>query len=87
MSSEEKIRELTARVEKLEKAENLRTIRKRIDMVISLVKIGVFIVLIVMAYNYIKPYKEKIDNVSKKVDTVEKYINDKFSGFKSYFAK
>ena len=87
MSSEEKIRELTERIEKLEKAENKRTIKRRIDLVFKLIKLAVFVVLIFMAYNFIKPYKEKIDLVSEKVENVEQFINDKFSGFKNYFIK
>ena len=38
-----------------------------------------------MAYNYIKPYKEKIDNVTEKVDKVENYIDSKLGGLNRYF--
>lgn len=87
MNNDEKIRELTERIEKLEKAENKRIIKKRIEIGFKLVKLLIIIILLVMAYNYIKPYKEKIDSVSEKVDSVEKYINDKFSGLGKYFNK
>ena len=87
MNNEEKINELTARIEKLEKAENKRVIKRRIELIWKGIKLLIIVVLIFMAYNYIKPYKEKIDNASEKIDNVEKYINNTFSGFKSYFTK
>ena len=85
MSSEEKIKELTEKIEKLEKAENKRVIKKRLEIAWGLTKLLVVIILLFMAWNYIKPYKEKIDLVSEKVDKVETFINDKLGGFKSYF--
>ncbi len=85
MSSEEKIKELTERIEKLEKAEGKRVIKKRLEIAWGLTKLLVVIILLFMAWNYIKPYKEKIDLVSEKVDKVETFINDKLGGFKSYF--
>ena len=85
MSSEEKIKELTERIEKLEKAEKKRVIKKRIEIAWGLAKLIVLVVLVFMAWSYIKPYKEKIDLVSEKVDKVETFINDKLGGFKSYF--
>ena len=87
MSSEEKIKALEERIEVLEKAEHKRTVKKTIGIIWGLIKLGVFIALIFIAWSYIKPYKEKIDMVSEKVENVEKYINDKFSGFKNYFSK
>lgn len=87
MSSEEKIKELTERIEVLEKAEHKRQVKKTIGLIWGLTKLGIFIALIFIAWGYIKPYKEKIDMVSEKVDSVEKFITDKFSGFKSYFNK
>ncbi len=85
MSSEEKIKELTERIEVLEKAEHKRKVKRGIQIAWGLIKLTVFIVLIVMVYNYVKPYKEKIDNASEKVDKVEKYINDKIGGLNKYF--
>ena len=85
MSSEEKIKELTERIEVLEKAEHKRKVKKGIQIAWSLVKLTVFIVLVVMAYNYFKPYKEKIDAASEKVDKVEKFVNDKLGGLNKYF--
>ena len=86
MNSEEKIRELTARIEVLEKAENKRKIKKGIQIGWGLTKLVIIIILLFMAWNYIKPYKEKIDTISEKVDQVEKYINDKLGGIKNYFS-
>ena len=85
MSSEEKIKELTERIEKLEKAEHKRVIKKRIELAWGLTKLLIFIILLFMAWNYIKPYKEKIDSVTEKVDNVEKYINNTFNGLNKYF--
>ena len=85
MSSEEKVKELEERIEKLEKAENKRVIKKRIELAWGLIKLIVLIVLVFMAWNHIKPYKEKIDAASEKVDKVEKFVNDKLGGFKNYF--
>lgn len=85
MNNEDKIRELTERIEKLEKAENKRVIKKRIEIAWGLIKLLIIIVLLIMAYNYIKPYKEKIDNVTDKVDKVENYIDSKLGGLNRYF--
>ena len=85
MNNEEKIRELTERIEKLEKAENKRVIKRRIQITFSIIKLLIIIVLLIMAYNYIKPYKEKIDNVTDKVDKVENYIDSKLGGLNRYF--
>ena len=85
MSSEEKIKELTERIEVLEKKEHRREVKKTIGLVWGLIKLGAFIAVIIIGYNYIKPYKEKIDKVNEKVDSVESYINDKFGGLSKHF--
>ena len=85
MNNDDKIRELTERIEKLEKAENKRIAKKRIEIGFKVAKILIIIILILIAYSYIKPYKEKIDNINEKVDNVEKFVNDKLGGFKKYF--
>ena len=87
MSSEEKIKALEERIEILEKDEKKRAIKRNISLIWGLIKLGIFIALIFIAWSYIKPYKEKIDTASEKVESVEKYINDKFGGIKSYFKK
>ena len=81
MSSEEKIKALEARIEVLEKAEQKRKVKRIIGIIWDLIKIGVLVALVVMAYNFVKPYKEKIDAASEKVDAVESFVNDKLGGF------
>ena len=87
MSSEEKIKALEERIEVLEKAEHRRTIKRNIGIAWGLIKLGVFIVLIFIAWSYIKPYKEKIDTASEKIEQVENYFDDTLGGLKSYFKK
>ncbi len=89
MNYEEKIRELTERVEKLEKAENKRIIKRRIEIIIKVVVGIIMLILLFMAYNYvnntiIKPYKEKIDYVNDKVETIESFVNDKWQTIQKY---
>lgn len=84
MNYEEKIKELTERIEVLEKAEHKRIIKKRIELTYKIIKILIIILLLFMLYSYIKPYKEKIDNIENKVDTVENYVKDKWSNIKNY---
>ena len=87
MSSEEKIKALEERIEVLEKAEHRITIKRNIGIAWGLIKLGVFIVLIFIAWSYIKPYKEKIDTASEKIEQVENYFDDTLGGLKSYFKK
>ena len=53
MNNEEKIRELTERIEKLEKAENKRITKKRIEIGLKITKVLIIIILIFIAYSYI----------------------------------
>ena len=90
MNYEEKIRELTERVEKLEKAENKRIIKRRIEIITKAVIALIVIILLIIGFVYvnntiIKPYKEKIDYVNEKVDTVQGFIDDKLGGLSKYF--
>lgn len=90
MNYEEKIRELTERVEKLEKAENKRILKRRIEIGTKIVIGIIILVLLIMAYIHInntiiKPYKEKIDYVDEKVDKVQGFIDDKLGGFSKHF--
>ena len=87
MSSEEKIKALEERIEVLEKAEHRRTVKRNIGIAWGLIKLGVFITLILIAWSYIKPYKEKIDTASEKIEQVENYFDDTLGGLKSYFKK
>lgn len=90
MNYEEKIRELTERIEKLEKAENKRILKRRIEIGTKVVISLVIVVLLIMTYIHInntiiKPYKEKIDYVNEKVDNVQGFIDDKLGGLSKYF--
>ena len=90
MNYEEKIRELTQRIEKLEKEENKRILKRRIEIGTKVVIGLIVMALLVAAYIYvnntiIKPYKEKIDYVNEKVDTVQNFIDEKFGGLSKYF--
>ena len=90
MNYEEKIRELTERVERLEKAENKRIIKRRIEIITKAVIALIVIILLIIGYIYvnntiIKPYKEKIDYVNEKVDKVQGFIDDKLGGLSKYF--
>ncbi len=84
MNYEEKIKELTERIEFLEKKEHTRIIKRRIEITFKLIKLLIIIILLFKVYTYIKPYKEKIDNIENKVDTVENYVKDKWNNISKY---
>lgn len=84
MNYEEKIKELNERIEVLEKAEHKRIAKKRIEITFNIIKLIIFILLLIKVYLYIKPYKEKIDNIDAKVDTVENYVKDKWNNLQKY---
>lgn len=84
MNYEEKIKELNERIEVLEKAEHKRIVKKRIEITFNVIKIIIIILLLIKVYLYIKPYKEKIDNIDAKVDTVENYVKDKWNNLQKY---
>ncbi len=86
MNYEEKINELTERIEILEKRERKRIIKRRIEITFKIIKTITIIIVLFMAYNYInntyiKPYKEKIDYINDKIDTVDNLINDRLNIF------
>ena len=88
MDDKEIIKNLTQRIEILEKAERKRIIKRRIAIFFRLIKLVVLIVLVYYGYNYvndkyINPYKEKIENINEKINKVEgsvgnvqKYFNN-----------
>lgn len=83
MSYEEQILELRKRIEVLEKAEKKRIIKYRRAIVFKLTKYCLIVIILIVGCsyvynNYIKPYKEKIDNFEQKVDTVEDFVTDKW---------
>ena len=83
MNYEEKIKELTERIEVLEKTENKRIVKRRISIGLNILKFIIIIGLLLFAYiyvnnHYIKPYKEKIDYVNEKVETIQSFIDNKW---------
>ena len=89
MDYENKIKELTERIEKLEKAENKRIAKRKIKIIFNALKILIIIIALVWGYiyinnNYIKPYKEKIDYVNDKVNTIESFVEDKWKSIQKY---
>ena len=90
MNYEEKIQELTKRIEKLEKAEQKRIIKKRIEIItrISMFLIAIIVIFLLWNYvnnSYIKPYKESIDKVNEKIDTIDNYLDDPIGKIKNIF--
>ena len=90
MNYEEKIQELTKRIEKLEKAEQKRIIKKRIEIItrISMFLITIIVIFLLWNYvnnSYIKPYKESIDKVNEKIDTIDNYLDDPIGKIKNIF--
>ena len=89
MNYEEKIKELTERIEVLEKAENKRIAKRKLKMIFTTIKFVIIIGLLLFGYiyinnHYIKPYKEKIDYVNDKVETIESFVNDKWQSIQKY---
>ena len=83
MNYEEKIKELTERIEVLEKAENKRIAKRKIRLIWNIVKTVIILGAILFGYiyiniHYIKPYKEKIDYVNDKVENIQSFIDDKW---------
>ena len=86
MDYEEKIKELTERIEVLEEAERKRKVRKRIHIILKLIKWIAILALVFYGYTYvndkyIKPYKEKLDFINEKLDSADLTIDN----IKKYF--
>ena len=85
MNYEEKIKELNDRIERLEKYENKRQLKRKLQLSLKIAKIIIVLVVIVMMYvKFILPYKEKIDYVEQKVNTVESFVKDKWEMIQKY---
>ncbi len=89
MNYEEKIKELNDRIEKLEKAEARRVLKKKIKISFEISKVVIIVIILVSGYFYInnkliKPYKDKIDYVEEKVNYVEKFVKDKWNSIQKY---
>ena len=84
MKYEEKIEELTKRIEFLEKKERIRIIKARIALFFKLIILGIIIFAMYKTYMFVKPYKEKIDAIDEKVTKVENFVNEKWNSIKKY---
>jgi len=89
MNYEEKIQELSNRIAILEKAEQKRINQKKHEITFKIIKFVLLIIILLSSYIYInnhfiKPYKEKMDYVGEKIDTVESFLDDKWDLFQKY---
>ena len=90
MTNEEKIEELTKRIEILEKAENKRIAKRKIKIAYEITKIIILIAILLTAYLYvnnkiIRPYQEKVDFINDKLNSAQEFVEDKFSDIKNIF--
>lgn len=90
MDYEKEILELKKRIEVLEKAEHKRIVKKRNEIIYNIVKFLLITGLIVFGSiyvysNFIKPYKEKVDNYTEKVESVESFIEDKLGTLQGFY--
>ena len=90
MSNEEKIIELTKRIEVLEAAENRRIQKKKIKIAYEITKIVIVLAILLVGYIYInikviKPYKDTINKVNDKISNVQDFFNDKTNKVKDWF--
>lgn len=92
MSSEDKIMELTKRIEVLEAAENKRKTKKKIKIAYEITKIAIVLGLLLAGYIYInvkviKPYKETVNKVNDKVNNIQDFFTDNTDKVKGWFKK
>lgn len=92
MSSEEKINELTKRIEVLEAAENKRIKKRKIKIAYELTKIVIILGLLLAGYIYInikviKPYKDAVNKVNEKVENVQNFFNNQKDKVTDWFKK
>ena len=90
MSNEEKIIELTKRIEVLEAAENKRIRKRKIKLAYEITKIVLLLCILLAGYIYlnvkvIKPYKDTVNTFNEKIDTVQKFFNNQTDKVKSWF--
>lgn len=89
MNYENEILELKKRIEVLEKAEHKRIVKRRNEIIYNIVKFLLIIGLLVFGSiyvysNFIKPYKEKIDSYTEKMDKAESFIEDKLGTLQGF---
>ena len=86
---EYELEELRERISVLENAENKRIHKRKIQIIFKVVEFLVVVILLIIAYFYvnnkfIKPYKEKVDYVEEKINSVESFVQDKLEAFQKY---
>ena len=89
MNYDEKILELQKRIEVLEKAENKRIAKRKREIAFEIGKFLLIIMILVIGYCYIyntfvKPYKDKVDYVEEKIDSVENFVDEKLDIISKY---
>ena len=89
MNYEEKIKELTERIEYLEKKEHKRELKKKIKLTWTIIKILIVIIILLFTYysiykKIIKPYQNKVDYIEEKVNNVESFVQEKWKSIKKY---
>ena len=89
MNYEEKIKELTERIEYLEKKEKKRELKKKIKITWTILKVLTIIIILLLSYYHIyikiiKPYQNKIDYIEEKDNTVESFVQEKWKNIKKY---
>ena len=89
MNYEEQIKELTKRIEVLEKSEHKRVVKKRNEIIFKVVKFVVIVSLLVWGglyvyNNWVKPYQEKIERYEEKMEKVESFIDEKWSAIQNW---
>ena len=85
MNYEEKIIELTERIEQLEKKEKQRMLKKKIKITWTIIKLLTIIILLIIIYNSIyKPYQNKINYIEEKIKSVETFTQEKWNIIKKY---
>ena len=92
MNNEEKIIELTKRIEVLEAAENKRIKQKKIKIAYEITKIVIILGIILTGYIYInvkviKPYKEAVNKVNDKINNVQDFFTNQSDKVKDWFKK
>lgn len=90
MSNEEKIIELTKRIEVLEAAENKRIRKRKIKLAYEITKIVLLLCILLAGYIYlnvkvIKPYKDTVNTFNEKIDIVQEFFNNQTDKVKSWF--
>ena len=80
-----KIKELTERIEQLEKIEQKRARKKKIKIAWTITKILIVIILLLKFYYSIyKPYQKKITTLEEKLNTAESFIQEKLDVIRKY---